>query len=45
MARGIPREIAIKMIVEGFFDPVMQRIPFEGVRDRLGDYIDHKLDA
>ncbi len=45
MARGITREVAVKMIVEGFFDPVMQRIPFEGVRDRLGDYIDRKLDA
>jgi len=44
MARGIPREAAVKLIVEGFFDPVMQRIPFEGVRARLAEYIDEKLE-
>ena len=45
MSRGIPRREAIKLIVEGFFDPVMQRIPFEGVRDRLAAYIDAKLEG
>lgn len=45
MARGIPRDVAIEMIVEGFFDPVMQRIPFDGVRSRLGEYIDAKMKA
>ncbi len=45
MSRGIPRPEAIKLIVEGFFDPVMQRIPFEGVRDRLAAYIDAKLEG
>ncbi len=45
MARGIPRNMAIDLIVEGFFDPVMQRIPFEGVRRRLTEYIDYKLKA
>jgi Fe-S cluster assembly protein SufD len=29
--------------VEGFFDPIMQRIPFEGVRRRFQDAIQHKL--
>jgi len=43
MARGIDRVTAEKLIVDGFFDPVMQRIPFEGVRERLGEYIDSKL--
>jgi Fe-S cluster assembly protein SufD len=45
MARGIDRHTAEKLIVEGFFDPVMQRIPFDGVRERLGEYIDQKLEA
>ena len=42
-ARGIPRNEAIKLIVHGFFDPVMQRIPFEEVRDRLTEAIEQKL--
>lgn len=43
MTRGIPRQQAIELIVEGFFDPVMQRIPFEGVRERLAAHIDQRL--
>jgi len=42
-SRGIPNEIAERLIVEGFFDPVMQRIPFEGVRERLQQSIIDKL--
>jgi Fe-S cluster assembly protein SufD len=34
-SRGIPYEEAERLIVEGFFDPIMQRIAFEGVRDRF----------
>ena len=37
MSRGIPRETAVRMVVQGFFDPVMQRIPIEGVRERIAD--------
>ena len=39
MARGIPRPMAIQMVVEGFFAPVMARIPIEGVRDRIASQI------
>lgn len=42
-SRGIPTEIAEHLIVEGFFDPIMQRIPFEGVRERLQQAIVDKL--
>jgi Fe-S cluster assembly protein SufD len=42
-SRGIPRQEAVKLIVHGFFDPVMQRIPFEEVRQRLTDAIEQKL--
>lgn len=45
MARGISRTEAIKLIVHGFFDPVMQRIPFEEVRDRLIESIEAKLNG
>ena len=34
-SRGIPTNIARQMLVEGFFNPVMMRIPFEGVRERI----------
>jgi Fe-S cluster assembly protein SufD len=43
MSRGIPRETAVRMIVQGFFDPVMQRIPFEGVRERIAERILDKM--
>ncbi len=42
-SRGIPRTEAEKLLVEGFFDPIMQRIPFEGVRERFQKAIEEKL--
>lgn len=44
-SRGVPFEDAKRLIVEGFFAPVMQRIPFAGVRDRLNQTIMDKLSA
>ncbi len=43
MSRGIRRPDAIRMVIQGFFDPVMQRIPFEGVRTRIFDRILEKI--
>ncbi|MDO9087809.1 MAG: Fe-S cluster assembly protein SufD [Anaerolineaceae bacterium] len=43
MARGIARQEAEKLIVEGFFDPIMQRIPFEGVKHRFQKAISEKM--
>ena len=42
-SRGIPVEEAERLIVEGFFDPIMQRIPFEGVRNRFQTAIEEKM--
>ena len=42
-SRGIPYEEAERLIVEGFFDTIMQRIPFEGVRRRFQDAILEKM--
>ncbi|MGW8250973.1 MAG: Fe-S cluster assembly protein SufD [Anaerolineales bacterium] len=42
-SRGIPLAEAERLVVEGFFDPIMQRIPFEGVRARFQDAIQEKL--
>lgn len=43
MSRGIARPDAEKLIVEGFFDPIMQRIPFEGVKQRFQKAIALKM--
>ncbi|MFZ5912246.1 MAG: Fe-S cluster assembly protein SufD [Chloroflexota bacterium] len=42
-SRGIPEKEAELLVVEGFFDPIMQRIPFEGVRERFQRAILHKM--
>jgi Fe-S cluster assembly protein SufD len=42
-SRGIPYREAERLIVEGFFDPIMQRIPFDGVRARFQDAIADKM--
>jgi Fe-S cluster assembly protein SufD len=44
-SRGIPDRDAEQLMVEGFFDPIMQRIPFEGVRERFQESIVHKMQA
>lgn len=43
MTRGIQRKTAEQMVVEGFFAPVLDRIPVEGVRDRLAARIIEKV--
>jgi Fe-S cluster assembly protein SufD len=42
-SRGISTKDAERLIVEGFFDPIMQRIPFEGVRSRFQNSIEEKM--
>ena len=42
-SRGIPLDEANRLIVEGFFDPIMQRIPFDGVRARFQDALAQKM--
>jgi Fe-S cluster assembly protein SufD len=34
-ARGIPKSEAVHMIVMGFFEPVLDRIPLEGLREQV----------
>ena len=43
MSRGITRPQAQLMIIEGFFDELLQRVPFERVRQRLMDEIEAKI--
>ena len=35
MARGLSREEAERLIVEGFFEPVIQKIPLEELREKI----------
>lgn len=44
-SRGLSKKDAEKLIVEGFFDPIMQRIPFENVRIRFQKAIEEKMSA
>jgi Fe-S cluster assembly protein SufD len=45
MSRGIPRADAVRLIVEGFFQPSLDRLPdsLAGLRDRLTEAIAAKL--
>jgi len=43
MSRGLPEKEAVRLIVEGFFDPVLQRIPVQGVRTELQALIEGKM--
>ncbi|MCL4396093.1 MAG: Fe-S cluster assembly protein SufD [Chloroflexi bacterium] len=43
MARGISRVEAERLIVEGFFDPLMQKVPLESVRADLTAAIQSKI--
>ena len=43
MARGLPSTEAQRLIVEAFFEPVIERIPLETVRERLRGEIERKI--
>lgn len=43
MSRGIDRPMAQLMVIDGFFDELLKRIPFERVRERLQESIEAKI--
>ncbi|MGW4946631.1 Fe-S cluster assembly protein SufD [Actinoplanes sp. NPDC004185] len=43
MARGIPESEARKLVVRGFFAELINKIPVEELRERLGDAIEARL--
>lgn len=43
LSRGIPRNEAEQLIVMGFFAGIMERIPFEGVKNRFTEAIREKM--
>ena len=42
-SRGMPYADAERLIVEGFFDPLMQKIPLEAIRDELIEVVQRKI--
>lgn len=42
-SRGLPRAEAERLIVHGFFAPLVERIPLEQVREELAALVDRKL--
>jgi Fe-S cluster assembly protein SufD len=45
MSRGLTRPSAERMIVDGFFEPIMQRIPLETVKNKLRTVIERKFEG
>jgi Fe-S cluster assembly protein SufD len=43
LTRGLPAVEARRLIVEAFFEPVLERIPLVAVRERLREQIAHKI--
>jgi Fe-S cluster assembly protein SufD len=43
MSRGIPDEVARKLVVRGFFGELLDKIPVEALRERLGEAIEARL--
>jgi Fe-S cluster assembly protein SufD len=42
-SRGLPRAEAERLILEGFFSQVTDRIPLEGVKDRVSAEIEKQI--
>ena len=45
MTRGLSHDEAERLIVEGFFEPLLGQVPIEGVRQRLWASIERKLQS
>ena len=45
MSRGIPLDVATRIVVEGFYEDVLQREPVASIRDNLRELIARKLDV
>ena len=43
-SRGLPRREAERLVVHGFFAPLLERVPLESVRQELTALIDDKID-
>ena len=44
MSRGLPRAVAVRMMVDGFLAEIFDRIPLETVRQRLAETVERKME-
>jgi Fe-S cluster assembly protein SufD len=44
MTRGLSRQEATNLIIQGFFHPVLEKISPEGIKDRIKGVLDRKMD-
>jgi len=44
MSRGLPRAVAQRMVIAGFFEPVLARIPVDSVRGQLQRLVEDRID-
>lgn len=44
-ARGLSRREATRLIVEGFFEPLLERIPLAGIRERVRATVAGRMDS
>ena len=42
MSRGLTRDRAVKIVVDGFFEPVLRRVPDESIVERMRKIVDSK---
>lgn len=45
MSRGLPERVAIRLMVEGFLQPVLEKIPLEAARDLIRDLVAQRLEG
>lgn len=45
MSRGIPERTAIRLIVEGFLQPVLERVPIASVREQVIRLVNERLEG
>jgi len=43
MSRGLPQALAVQLMVEGFLQPVLEKIPVEAVRDLIRGLVARRL--
>jgi len=43
MSRGLPRAVAVRMMVDGFLAEIFDRIPLEMIRQRLSETVERKM--
>ena len=44
MSRGVRREEADALIVRGFMEDVLERVPLPGVRELIGELLDAEIE-